>query len=299
MESKSIKLFLVDGTPAGLITAQIGQWTGRATVSSRQDVDRLLNREELKKPGVYLLIGEDPDEASVDRVYIGESENIPSRIKDHVSKKDFWTRVCVFTSSDRDLTKAHIRYIEYHLIRLAKNTGNCELDNGNDASESSLDEAGESDMQKFIEQVQLLLPVFGFRFLESIVVAKPNVNGNNEIDDERFEFESGIAKAYGKPVDDQFVVIAGSTIRSEEKVMLSSYKQLRDRLIKEERLVKHESSEDLMVFVSDYAFKSPSAAAAVVSGASPNGPAVWKLKKTRQSYKEWENAKIESVPFDI
>jgi len=47
------------------------------------------------------------------------------------------------------------------------------------------------------------------------------------------------------------------------------------------------------IFVKSYAFSSTSAAGAVCSGRSTNGPASWRAKETGQTYKEWEAQSLE------
>lgn len=98
----SIKLFLVEGSTSGLVTAGIGQWTGQAIVVPRTKVAEFSSRPEAMRPGVYVLVGPDPGKEDRERVYIGETEQVLERLKLHVRDrdKDFWTRACVFTSSD-------------------------------------------------------------------------------------------------------------------------------------------------------------------------------------------------------
>ncbi len=55
MNSATIKLFLPLGDPRQLRTAEISNWSGKAVAAPRTDLDALLSREELDKPGVYLL----------------------------------------------------------------------------------------------------------------------------------------------------------------------------------------------------------------------------------------------------
>ena len=42
------------------------------------------------------------------------------------------------------------------------------------------------------------------------------------------------------------------------------------------------------IFVESYAFKSPSAAAAVVNGRPANGTIEWKVQGQSKTYKQWE-----------
>lgn len=63
MSGKQIKLFLVDGTPGGLTTAGITNWTGHVLSARRSDLADLLKRDEAQRTGVYFLLGD--DEAAV------------------------------------------------------------------------------------------------------------------------------------------------------------------------------------------------------------------------------------------
>ena len=56
---RSIRLFLVDGTPNGLLTAEIMNWTGHVLRTPRTKIKEALARPEAGFTGVYVLIGED------------------------------------------------------------------------------------------------------------------------------------------------------------------------------------------------------------------------------------------------
>ncbi|MGZ8483409.1 MAG: hypothetical protein ACXW6R_05645, partial [Candidatus Binatia bacterium] len=60
MASATIKLFLPRGDAKSLRTAEISNWTGKAVAAPRTELDVLLQREELDKSGVYILIGTGP-----------------------------------------------------------------------------------------------------------------------------------------------------------------------------------------------------------------------------------------------
>ena len=42
--------------------------------------DQLSKREEVRRTGVYLLVGPDPDDSSRQLVYIGETDNVLKRL---------------------------------------------------------------------------------------------------------------------------------------------------------------------------------------------------------------------------
>ena len=56
MSTATIKLYLANGDPKRLRTSEISNWSGKAVAAPRTDLDELLAREELQKPGVYILI---------------------------------------------------------------------------------------------------------------------------------------------------------------------------------------------------------------------------------------------------
>ena len=86
MTGKQIKLFLVDGTPGGLTTAEITNWTGHVLSASRSDIADLLSREEAQHTGAYLLLGDDEDAIGNTRCYIGEADVVADRLRDHPLK---------------------------------------------------------------------------------------------------------------------------------------------------------------------------------------------------------------------
>lgn len=114
---RSIRMFLVDGTPTGLIVAEIVNWTGKAIVVPRVSLAAFLKRKEAQNAGVYILSGQDPDDPFRSRVYVGESETVGTRLRQHDSddQKDFFDRAIVFVSKDENLTKAHARHLEEQL----------------------------------------------------------------------------------------------------------------------------------------------------------------------------------------
>ncbi len=114
LEGRSVRLFLVDGTPSGLTTAEIMNWIGHVLAGSRSGLPSFLQRLELDRTGIYFLAGSDPQDPDTLQLYIGESDNVRKRLIQHSrdATKDFWERTCVVTSKDQNITKAHARYLE-------------------------------------------------------------------------------------------------------------------------------------------------------------------------------------------
>jgi hypothetical protein len=168
MPSATIKLFLVNGEPKRLRTAELSNWTGKAVAGPRSELESVLAREESQKSGVYFLTGNDP-ESGKGAVYIGEAECVRDRLKSHLDK-DFWNQVVFFTSKDENLTKAHIRYLEGRLIEQSRHAGRAIVQNGQ-SSGARLPESDREDMEIFLEKVHQLLPVLGVEVL--VPVAAP------------------------------------------------------------------------------------------------------------------------------
>ena len=158
MSTATIKLYLAFGDPKRLRTAEISNWSGKAVAAPRTDLDELLSREELQKPGVYILIGTDPDKGT-SVCYVGEAEVIRDRLKQHRSK-DFWVHAIVFVSKDENLTKSHIRYLEGRLIAEAQDADRFQVVNSQ-TSGAKLPESDREEMKVFLEKVRQLLPVLG------------------------------------------------------------------------------------------------------------------------------------------
>jgi len=89
---KSVRLFLAEGSMGGLVTAEIMNWTGHILAVGRSGLRVLLKRPEATRTGVYILIEEDADSLGGGKIYIGEGDDVSTRLKDHESKKDFWDR---------------------------------------------------------------------------------------------------------------------------------------------------------------------------------------------------------------
>ncbi|MBN1125509.1 MAG: GIY-YIG nuclease family protein, partial [Sedimentisphaerales bacterium] len=164
---KSIRIFLVDGQPYGLLTAEIMNWIGKVIVAPRAQLAKLAERNDVRRTGTYLLVGPSPNVINRDCVYVGESDNVLSRIvDDHEKTKDFWVKAVLILSKDENLTKAHVRYLESRLIQMIQLSGRAELTNGTSPPLPLLPEADVSDMEYFLEQLKIILPVLGMNFTQ-------------------------------------------------------------------------------------------------------------------------------------
>src|SRR5690625_257960 len=170
---KKLTVYMIDGTSYGPRLGEIGNWVGKSIYSPRSTINKIINRDEFNSPGVYCLKGDPLDDAYEEKIYIGEAENIKVRIKQHLSSpdKDF-KELIFFVSKDEWLTKTQIKYLESRLIQLAIEAKTAQIDNGNIPSLPTLHEADISDMEYFLEQIKLILPIMGFKFLNASTVKK-------------------------------------------------------------------------------------------------------------------------------
>jgi len=276
MKAVTIKVFLPHGDAKLLRTAEISNWTGKAIAAPRSQFEGLLAREELLKPGIYLLTGSDPDSGDP-MAYIGEAEVIKDRIKSH-THKDFWIQVIVFVSKDENLTKAHIRYLEGRLIEAANALGRVKLVNSQ-SSGAKLPESDIADMEVFLAKIYQLLPVLGSEILTPIKkVSKKDI----------LVCEIKGLKAEGMRTVDGFVVFKGSqaVLKDRPSAAKSPYiLALRKKLFKGGSL---DQEKDFLSFTRDVEFSSPSAAAAVIHGGHANGLIAWK-DKSGKTLKQIEN----------
>ena len=293
-QGRSIRLFLVDGSPNGPLTAEIMNWTGHALTGPRTKLTELVQRPECGRTGIYFLVGPDPENTLRPLVYIGESDDVAKRLKQHnrpesQGGKDFWERVCLITSKDQNLTKAHVKYLESQLISQAIKSGRCGLVNGTAHDYSVLPESDQADMASFAEQIRIILPVLGFEFFRDPSGIKPTDSSDASAISPLFELEipKYSIRAQAQEVDGDFVVLKGSQARPKWTGSPRGYANLFDQLVQDGVLAEGPAGE--RVFTQDHGFSSPSAAAAVISGRSANGRTKWTLVGKKQNYGDWQN----------
>jgi Domain of unknown function (DUF4357) len=270
-ETATVKIFLAQGDPDSVRTAEISNWSGKAVAGPRSQLDIILQRDEANKPGVYFLTGINP-ETGKPIVYVGEAEIIRSRVKGHLNR-DFWKTLIFFVSKDENLTKAHIKYLEGKLIHLTKVAERYELANTN-SSGSHLPESDAADMDVFLAKIAQLLPVLGQDFLKPLAryILSPK-------SPDLLYCEIKGVKATGIRSEDGFIVLKGSEAVREERPSVKKYpypSKMREQLLSEGVL---NAAGDKLVFVKDYEFSSPSAAAAVIHGGHANGLIAWEDEK--------------------
>lgn len=304
---RTLKLYLVDGTASGVITAELGISSVRALVSSRTSLPGLVKRPEASSTGIYLLIGPDPADPSRSLVYVGEGDQVRTSLTSHDSdpSKDFFTKAVFIVSKDENLTKAHGRYLESRIINAIKQGGRAKLLNGTEPIFKGLPEPEIADMERVIEEIEILLPVLGFDVLRPAGrdFATPPPAGVLELTEIAVTipspgieviFQAKIKKAAAKAIETagEFVVLQGSTAYRDSNSSLSvQLRNLHSALTENGSLVPH-SDPELLLFAKDVSFGSSSAASSLIGGYSDSGPRTWKILSTGQTYGEWRKTRL-------
>jgi predicted GIY-YIG superfamily endonuclease len=272
---KKLTVYMIDGTAYGPRLAEIGNWVGKAIYSPRASVNKIMNRPEFDNPGVYCLKGDPTDDAFDEKIYIGEAENIRNRLKQHLSdsSKDF-KELIFFVSKDELLTKTQIRYLESRMVQLAIEAKTAQIENGNSPSLPTLHEADISDMEYFLEQIRLILPVMGFQFLISSTVQQSDSADleDNKVHGKYF-IKTKTFDATMLETDQGYVVLKGSEAKKElSNSCTETYRNMRRKLLETKIMVEENGK---LIFAEDAIFASPSAASNMVLGRNSNGFAEW------------------------
>ncbi len=293
---RSLQLYFVDGKPEGMQTAEVFNWTGHLLMTPRLQIAQALRRKEAQYTGVYLLLG---DKDGVSFAYIGESENIGDRIRNHDQRKDWWTKVIFITTTANNLHRAHIKYLESRLIELARQIGRVSLENGNNPQRSSLSEADEANMESFLDYLQMVLPALRVDiFIDDSKPASLQSPDAERAQAPRFELDNrkrGL-HATATLIDGEFIVDTGSSARLNwdgKGSADTSYGRLHQEL-RHTGVLREDGAN--CVFTKNYAFRSPSAAAAVVNGRPTNGTTAWKREGSGETYKAWEASILDARP---
>ncbi len=171
----TVHIYVPDGDPNGVRIVDRMNWTGQVMVIPRSRWHDVRMRDALQLSGVYILVGYGENEDDeVPRVYIGEAETIRRRVDQHYSnsKWDFWERVIVLTAGTR-LNKAHVKWLESKLVEQAKEARRSKVTNPGGTNPPHLHEAEEADMEAFLREALLILPLVDAPLFEPAAAVMP------------------------------------------------------------------------------------------------------------------------------
>ena len=280
--SKSINLFLMDGTANGRIKCTLTNWTGIAYKIPRTELDKCKNREDLSQSGVYFLFGTSEDTGE-NVVYIGQAgirknkEGILCRLQEHRRNpdKDYWTEAVVFTTSNNSLGPTEISYLENRFCAISVDAKRYIVKNGNEPSSGNVTEEKESELEEFIDYAKVVMGALGYKIFEPLSEIRPIAPEPNEsIPSERILYLKRKSRKSGQTIEasckqtsEGFVVLKGSHIETKDSASIPPG-------IKEAR--QKAAIDTAKILQEDVLFHSPSYAAAFVIGGHVNGLTEWK-----------------------
>jgi hypothetical protein len=149
-------------------------------------------------------------------------------------------------------------------------------------------------MDEFIDQTKTLVGALGWDLFKVVrgpiapaaqtVETRPLTGPNTG---ERFSCRGeGFDAAMKIGPSGEIIVTSGSKARLRTTPTIPKGTVAMRQMLQERGILK--ATQDHLNFATEYTFSSPSAAAAVVTGASANGRVVWKLPDGR-TYADWED----------
>ncbi|MCC6476861.1 GIY-YIG nuclease family protein [bacterium] len=312
--ARTIKMFFPTDDPTEIRIIEIPFfWDGNLIWISRVGWQRFAEEIGDSTSGVYMLIGQSASGARP-KVYVGSSNNLVRRLKQHDAGKDFWEIAVVYTSKSESLTSAHIVYLERLLYERARDLGQCELEQAT-VENTKLPKADENQVLYTYDQILLILPTLGLDFLVDYGTndAPSEPTGNTKQLDppspDSFRTPGDLQRQKGSPTEflmtyanvtarailekGKIVVLAGSQARRHETDSLQeNYRNIRKVLLAEGVLVG--TTGDLLQFTRDYPFSTPSKAGCVIAGASVNGRTAWR-DKTGKTYADFVDEDLSQI----
>ncbi|SDB81853.1 GIY-YIG nuclease family protein [Shouchella lonarensis] len=279
---KIIRLYHMDGSVDGRWMCDLSNWTGKAYKIPRTCLKKCDERDDLRTPGIYFLFGID-EETNRQSVYVGESEDVYTRLTHHFKDKDegYWTETIAFVSKDDHLNKAHIKYLEHQLYSIMKEAQRYTVRNGSVPRKSVVSEIEQAELEEFMSNVKLLVSTLGHRAFDPLR-EKEGSTSNSTFHFIRSQGKGG--KAEGQMTNEGFVVMKGSYISPT----VADYVP---KGTKEARKKHAAIIDENSILQEDALFSSPSSASSFVCGKNSNGWVDWKTAEGK-TLREVEDSKL-------
>lgn len=268
---KTIQIFLPGGDPTGIRVAEITTRIVQVIDVPRKLLPDFLKMPESAQVGVYYLVAA-PEDGSEPQVYIGQTGDLCTRLKEHDAQKEFWERALVLISRTQTLTQTHALFLEWLSIQTVRKVGRYVDSNRTSGSRPHTPAPMEADCHEIFETGKALLATLGHPLFNP--VASPAQDTSPA---DYFYCTAGGTNSKGQYTTEGFVVLAGSVGRRDNvpSIAGTSDANFREKLITD-GVMKVEG--DTVVFTKDHKFRSPSMAAVAVLGRTANGWQEWKDK---------------------
>ncbi len=167
---ESITITFLESSPDGVRRLTTNNWSGACLVISREHFASARRVEDLMRPGVYILVG--PSEINMDgplprlvsRIYIGKSDVLDERLRNHYDGKMFWSTAFAFYREGKDdLHGGQTAQLEALLIARARAAGNNVVTNVATPKQTGKTFDSESTAS-FAMHIEVMLKALGYDF---------------------------------------------------------------------------------------------------------------------------------------
>jgi hypothetical protein len=271
---KTIQIYLTDGEPTGIRTAELTTSISKAVLIPRKRLSEATSRSEVSQAGLYFLF-ENQGFGEEARVYIGQSLNCLNRLKQHNAdgKKDYWNLAVAFITKDNSFTPTHLSFLEQMAIKHANEANRFTVENAVTPSNFVISESMEAECQDHFDAITLLLGTLGLPVFKVLSTRIPTEESLDQV----FVMSARGSNARGMMTDEGFVILSGSVGPVDVTPSFEAGKSaLRDKLINRGVL---EVRGKHLHFMEDFLMGTPSGAANVISGRNNNGWTTWKNDK--------------------
>lgn len=253
-------------------------------------------RKVLSDSGVYILVNENC-------AYIGKSQNILERWRQHIGKdeKDWFD--CAYAITDlRGFSATDINALEYLFLTKAQEAGRFEIMNENNTDNQKKDYLNDRDFYNTVfSNVNLLLNsvyrghrVFDKINTENILIASMKsdeyLSLNEELDNKVFSMNQSDCFGKLKKVKEGWLLLKGAKARTRDFESSIKHEGTK-KMIRYSIAYLDGKLDDSLITTEDILFSSPSTPIAALTQQSANGWKIWKddsgniLEKYRSSIK--------------
>lgn len=259
-----IQTYLPDGSLEGPRIIEISESSIKGIVIPRLKLSALKDRAEIKQPALYFLIN-----SGDNQIYIGESENFYSRLKNHDQAKGFWDIAVAIVSNTNTLEKSDIKYLESMAVEQAKSTSASGILNRTIPSRNNVHEFKVHTLNTALEDSGLILESLGY----SVFADKEDIDiwyCKTKQTDAQAQFRG-----------DKFVVLAGSTV---DKSAAPGWATRFSKSLAERIEIFEKYGKDLgncFELTENVSFKSPNHAGGFLTGRNVNAWVTFKDNEGR------------------
>ena len=271
---KYIVKSIIDSKLKGLKTHQLNSENLKCFTIPRNLIKHLSDIEDCSNSGIYFLVN-----STEHSLYVGQTDNLASRLADHNRTKDFDMAIALTTETN-SFSKTHIDYLEYWYISEIKKQNYWNLVNLDERNRKpNINEYDEIELNDIIKNIDILLSFLDISFDDIKLTTET-------------EFYFKQAKAIYS--NGEFIILKGSILHNFSDSLLENLDKdhkshefqkisIMRSLIVEEELKKQNKlkiiNDNQLEALADIKVNSPSEGAKLVYGShSRNGWTDWKNK---------------------